>query len=126
MGITYNYFTTATFNSPRIFLFSRLTRGIENFLAYLLQKFSLKKDWAEELQKMIEKDKTETVQSSTAFVQEAKEKIKIITTKFQRLLDGYSEQDIEQEIYRVEKVKLLSEKKSLEKNINTFEQKRTG
>jgi hypothetical protein len=34
--------------------------------------------------------------------------------KLQRLLDGYLDQDIEQEIYRTEKAKLLSEKKSLE------------
>ena len=36
------------------------------------------------------------------------------------------EQDIEQEIYRVEKAKLLSEKKSLEEQSTRLEQKRTG
>jgi hypothetical protein len=34
--------------------------------------------------------------------------------KLQWLLDGYLEQVIKQETYRIEKAKLLSEKKSLE------------
>ena len=40
-----------------------------------------------------------------------------------RLLDGYLEQDIEREIYRQEKTKLLLEKKSLEEKIIEIEQK---
>ncbi|MCX7996951.1 MAG: hypothetical protein N2691_04360 [Patescibacteria group bacterium] len=95
-------------------------------LSSLLQKFSLKPDWAAELRKMLEKDKTEAAQSSTAFVQEARKKIKTISLKLQRLLDGYSEQIIEQETYRAEKAKLLSEKKLLEEQSFNLEQKRTG
>ena len=75
---------------------------------------------------MLEKDKKEAAQSSTAFVQESREKIKTISAKLQRLLNGYLEQDIEQEIYRTEKAKLLSEKKSLEEQSTRLEQKRTG
>ncbi len=57
------------------------------------------------------------------FVQEASEKIKIITTKLQRLLEGYLEQDIEKETYREQKAVLLSEKKSLEEKMARIEQK---
>ena len=95
-------------------------------LSQLLQKFSLRPDWAAGLREMLEKDKKEAARSSTAFVQEAREKIQIISTKLQRLLDGYLAQVIEQEIYRVEKAKLLSEKKSLEEQSFNLEQKRTG
>src|SRR3989339_2261098 len=95
-------------------------------LSSLLQKFSLRPDWAAELNAMLEKEKTESAQSSTAFVQEAGERIRAIQTKLQRLLDGYLEQDIEREIYRLEKAKLLSEKKSLEEQMTRIEQKRTG
>ena len=70
--------------------------------------------------------KEEAAQSSTAFVQESRGKIQTISLKLQRLLDGYLDQVIEQEIYRNEKAKLLSEKKSLEEQIINFEQKRTG
>ncbi|PJA87430.1 MAG: hypothetical protein CO140_04385, partial [Candidatus Moranbacteria bacterium CG_4_9_14_3_um_filter_40_7] len=99
---------------------------LDKQISSLLQKFSLKKDWAEELNKMLEKDKMKTSQSFIAFVQENKKRIVEIQIKLQRLLDGYLEQDIEREIYRVEKSKLLSEKKSLEEKITGFEQKQTG
>ncbi|PIP29655.1 hypothetical protein COX27_00170, partial [Candidatus Kuenenbacteria bacterium CG23_combo_of_CG06-09_8_20_14_all_36_9] len=81
------------------------------------------RDWAEELQTMLEKDKKESAQSCSAFVQESREKIRTIQLKLQRLLDGYLEQDIEREIYRAEKAKLLSEKKSLDEQITKLEQK---
>ena len=50
-------------------------------------------------------------------------KIRAIQTKLQRLLDGYLEQDIEREVYRLEKAKLLSEKKSLDEKMARIEQK---
>ena len=96
---------------------------LEKQISSLLQKVSLRTDWAEKLNARMEKDKTKSVQSVSAFVQESENKIKIINTKLQRLLDGYLEQDIEREIYRQEKAKLLSEKKSLEEKIVRFEQK---
>ena len=49
-----------------------------------------------------------------------------ITAKLQRLLDGYLDQDIDREIYRTEKAKLLSEKKSLEEQMTSLEQKQNG
>ena len=72
---------------------------------------------------MLKKDKTKSAQSVSAFVQESGEKVKTINIKLQRLLDGYLEQDIEREIYREQKAKLLSEKKSLEEQMTRFEQK---
>jgi len=99
---------------------------LDRQLSNLLQKFSLRPDWAEGLREMLEKDKKESARFVTAFVQEAKEKIRTLETKLQRLLDGYLDQVIEQEIYRTEKAKLLSEKKSLEGQIVRIEQKRTG
>ena len=99
---------------------------LDKQISSLLQKFSLKKDWAEELNKKLEKDKTETAQSFTAFVQGAQEKIKNISDKIQRLLDSYLDQVVEREIYLAKKSELVSEKKSLEEKINTLEQKRFG
>ena len=99
---------------------------LDRQLSSLIQKFSLRQDWAEQLREMLEKEKSESAQSSIAFVQESQERIRAIQTKLQRLLDGYLEQDIEQEIYRIEKAKLLSEKKSLEEQMARIEQKRTG
>ena len=99
---------------------------LDKQISKLLQKFSLKKDWAEQLLCLLEKDKNETAQSFTAFVQETNVRISTIKTKLQRLLDGYLEQDIERETYRNEKAKLMSEKKTLEEKTTNLEQKRTG
>ena len=80
-------------------------------------------DWAEKLNARLEKDKTKSAQSVSAFVQKSGKQIKVITAKLQRLLDGYLEQDIDREIYRTEKAKLLSGKKSLEEQNTKLEQK---
>ncbi len=100
--------------------------AINEQLSSLLQKFSLRPDWAKGMMKMLGKEKIGTAQSATAFVRENEIKIRAIQTKPQRLLDGYLEQDIEREIYRTEKAKMLSEKKSLEEQMARIEQKRTG
>jgi len=99
---------------------------LDKQISLLLQKFSLKQDWAEELNKMLEKDKTKSAQTFGAFVQDNENRIAEIQIKLQRLLNGYLEQDIEREVYREEKAKLLSEKKTLEEKISGLEQKRIG
>ena len=96
---------------------------LDKQISSLLQKVSLPQDWAEELKSMLEKDKKESAQSCSAFVQEAGVKINVVKMKLQRLLDGYLEQDIERETYREQKAVLLSEKKSLEEQIAKLEQK---
>ena len=100
--------------------------SLDKQISSLLQKFSLREDWGTDLLKMLEKDKTESAQSSAVFIQEKRNKVVEIQTKLQRLLDGYLEQDIDREIYREEKAKLLSDKKSLEEQTTNLEQKRTG
>ncbi|MFN7088704.1 MAG: recombinase family protein, partial [Candidatus Paceibacteria bacterium] len=80
---------------------------LDKQISSLLQKFSLRPDWAAKMRKKLEKDKTEAAQSTTAFVQDTQEKIKAVSLKLQRLLDGYLEQDIDRDIYRTEKAKLL-------------------
>ena len=72
---------------------------------------------------MAEKDKEKSAQSVSAFVFESQNKIRAINQKLQRLLDGYLEQDIEREIYREQKTKLLMEKKSLDEKMARIEQK---
>ena len=99
---------------------------LDRKISCLLEKFSLKQDWADELLQMLSKEKIKTAQSSAAFVQEQRNHIQSINTKLQRLLDGYLEQVIEQEVYRTEKAKLLSEKKSLEEQSYKLEQKQSG
>ena len=88
-----------------------------------IQKVSLPKDWAEELLKMAEKDFNNSAPSLTACVKEKEEKISSLSKRLERLLSGYLDQDIEKEIYRVEKGKLLLQKKSLEEEITNLSHK---
>ena len=92
-------------------------------LLALDQKVSLQKDWGDYLNGRLEKDKVESAQSVSTFVEKNQKMITDITAKLQRLLDGYLDQDIDKEVYRVEKSKLLSEKKSLEEEISRNQQK---
>src|SRR3990167_3203931 len=96
---------------------------LDRQLSSLIQKFSLRADWAEKLLQMAEADKEKSAQSVSAFVLESQNQIRAIQTKLQRLLDGYLDQVIEQEIYRAEKSKLLFKKKSLEEKISSLLQK---
>ena len=91
-------------------------------ISSLLQKVSLPEDWAEYLNQRLEKDKVESAQSVSAFVEKNQKLIADITAKLQRLLDGYLDQDVDKEVYRAEKSKLLSEKKSLEEEISRNQQ----
>ena len=100
-----------------------LQEELNTQISSLLQKVSLRKDWAEKMLNKLETEKNESAQSLAAFVQETRKKIAVIQIKLQRLLDGYLEQDIEREDYRMEKAKLMSEKKSLEEQTTRFEQK---
>ena len=94
------------------FYYFNATPKIKNCkqISSLLQKFSLRADWAEKLLEMTETDKGKSAQSISAFVQESQNQIHAINQKLQRLLDGYLEQDIEREIYREQKTKLLLDK----------------
>src|SRR3990167_9362112 len=79
-------------------------------ISSLLQKVSLPQDWADYLNGRLEKDKVKSAQSVSAFVEKNEKRIRDITAKLQRLLDGYLDQDVDKDIYRAEKSKLLSDK----------------
>jgi len=96
---------------------------LDKQISSLLQKFSLCSDWAEKLLEMAETNKGKYAQSVSAFVLESQNQIRTIQIKLQRLLDGYLEQDIEREIYREQKTKLLLEKKSLDEKMARIKQK---
>ena len=98
-------------------------KEMDRQLSSLIQKVSLPKDWAEELLKMANNDHKNSAQSLTACVKEKEEKISSLSKKLERLFTGYLDQDIEKEIYRVEKGKLILQKKSLEEEITNLSHK---
>ena len=99
---------------------------LSNQLSSIIQKVSLPKDWAEELNRIALEDHKNSAQFLTAGVKEKEEKIQNIKIKLERLLTGYLDQDIEKEIYRAEKSKLLFSKKSLEEEIISLSHKQNA
>ena len=89
-------------------------------LSSLIKKVTLPKDWAEELTRLADEDFKSSAKSLIDDVKERESEMQKIEIKLQRLLDGYLEQDIEKEIYRKEKAKLLSKKKSLQEEISSL------
>ena len=92
-------------------------KEMDRQLSSLIQKVSLPKDWAEELLKMAEKDLNNSAPSLTVCVKEKKKRFLQFQQKLERLLTGYLEQDIEKEIYRSEKTKLLFQEVARGRNL---------
>jgi hypothetical protein len=92
-------------------------------LSSLIKKVSLPKDWAVELNRLALQDHGKSVQSLAVCVKEKQEAISALNIKLERLLNGYLEQDIEQEVYRAEKAKLLLVKKSLDEEMSSLSRK---
>ena len=90
-------------------------------LDFLLAQYTLPENWAGELLKLAEKDCQESVSVNSVYAKELRAKVEELDTRLKRLLNMYLDQDIEQEKYRPEKAKLLSEKRSLTEQITRME-----
>ena len=66
---------------------------------------------------MLDADEHKAEQSASVFVANARNSLANLQGKLQRLLDGYLDQDIDQQTYRTRQGELMSEKKSLEEQI---------
>jgi len=86
-------------------------------LTEILQRYTLPKSWAAQLETMLAADEKKAEQSSGAFIADAQARISSLQGKLQRLLDSYLDQDIDQTTYRGKQAELMSEKKSLEEQI---------
>ena len=94
---------------------------LDRQLSREIKKFALPENWAKQLSRMADEDEQKLAQSSASFIVESRLKLENINIKIQRLLDAYLEQDIEREIYRAEKAKLISAKRTLEEKITEIE-----
>ena len=98
---------------------------INRQLSSLLQTVFLRSDWAEKMLNKLDTEQTETAQSMTAVVTEARQEISELKAKLQRLLDSYLDQDIEREVYLENKANLMSQKKTLEEKIVSLQQQQS-
>ena len=94
--------------------------SMDSQLSSLIQKVSLPTNWADELNRMALAEQKDSAQFVALLVKEKQEKTSSISQKLERLLNGYLDQDIEREVYREQKAKLLLAKKSLEEEISSL------
>ena len=90
-------------------------------LSNLIKQPSLPTDWTEYLTHRLDDDRKDSAQSVSLYVAKTKKKIMDIDLRLQRLLDGYLDQVIDQDVYRKEKSKLMSRKESLTENIHDLQ-----
>jgi len=83
-------------------------------LSELLARFVLPPEWAEELNRMADKDAQDATQTTAASVQEMRAKIAELDGKIARITDLFVEQDIERGEYLSRKRELMSQKRSLQ------------
>lgn len=86
-------------------------------LSDILQGYALPESWATTLSKMLDEDEHKAEQSASVSVANARNRLANLQSKLQRLLDGYLDQDIDQQTYRTRQGELMSEKKLLEEQI---------
>ena len=99
---------------------------LDSQVSEMIQKVSLRQDWAKEMLRKLDVEKIELAHSCGAFVGEKREEIRAINQKLQRLLDSYLDQDVDRESYLVKKEELLSSKKTLEEQIARIQQTHYG
>ena len=94
---------------------------LDRQLSSLIKQHTLPTEWAEYFTNRLNEDKKDSAQSVSLYVAKTKKQIMDINLKLQRLLDGYLDQVIDQDIYRQEKSKLMSRKESLTENIHDLQ-----
>ncbi len=92
-------------------------------LSKILNKVSLRPEWADYMLSKLEKDVTETVQSDALYTQNLKGEIKACEGKLDLLLDTHLEKTITAEEYTAKKNKVLAHKIDLEQKLKDFEAK---
>ncbi|MCE7898349.1 recombinase family protein [Candidatus Microgenomates bacterium CPR3] len=95
-------------------------------LSSLIKQTALPSDWADYFKSRLQADKKDSAQSVNAFERDTQGKIEVINSKLQRLLDGYLDQAVDQDTYKLEKNKLTSERVSLEQMITSLAQTQSG
>ena len=93
---------------------------LDKQLSSLIKSVSLPADWVEELNRIALEEHKTSAQSAARLVKEKEERLQTIAIKLERLLNGYLDQIIDEQDYRAQKAKLLSEKKSLQEEISSL------
>ena len=90
-------------------------------LSDLLSRFHLPREWAEEMERMAQKDAQEAEQNAAVSVSALRAEIAVLDGKIARLTDLFVEQDIDRSEYLSRKRVLQDERRALEEQVLKFE-----
>ena len=90
-------------------------------LSALLARFHLPRSWAEEMNKMADKDARDASESAEASIRALRSEIAVYDGKIARLTDLFVEQDIDRADYLARKRALADERRELEEQVLKFE-----
>ena len=90
-------------------------------LSDLLSRFHLPREWAEEMERMAEKDAHDASASAEASIRALRADIAVCDGKIARLTDLFVEQDIDRAEYLARKRALADERRQLEEQVLKFE-----
>ena len=90
-------------------------------LSALLARFHLPREWAEEMERMAQKDARDASESAEAAISALRADIAVLNEKIARLTDLFVEQDIERGDYLARKRALVDERRQLEEQVLKFE-----
>ena len=90
---------------------------LDKQLSNLLLDFAMPTKWADKLYELIQQDEQQDKMLFNTSISKAQEQIVQLSSKLQRLLDGYLDGDVERELYQTKREDILSEKKRLQEQI---------
>ena len=83
-------------------------------ISALLKPFELRADWADQMLELVKKEKKQSAQSAFQLAAEKQAQIDEVNLRLQRLLDTLLDGLIDREVFKAEKSKLMSQRKTLE------------
>ena len=95
--------------------------ALDTELSDLLSRFHLPREWAEEMERMAQKDARDASESAEASIAALRAAIAVFNDKIARLTDLFVEQDIERGDYLARKRTLQDERRALEEQVLKFE-----
>ena len=92
---------------------------LDEQLSNLLLDFAMPAKWTDKLYELIRQDELRDKISFSTSISKAQEQIVQLSSKLQRLLDGYLDRDVESKLVS-DQADILNEKKRLQEQIEQF------
>ena len=115
---TYYHCTKKRKNTPRCPEPHIREELLNTQLTEMLQEYAMPKSWADKLRELMKADQANEQSRNQRQTNDLQANVTQLSTKLQRLLDSYLDQDIDREIYTNKKAEIMSQKKGFEEKLS--------